>query len=97
MSGLKNCPVTQEDIKMAEKTFVPEVSTLKGKTTDEPGPLAVNDHIEAPAELREAHKNIELCADIFHVEGVMFLLDAFQLTLDQSSAGERFFFFVQNT
>ena len=50
------------------------MSTLKGKSTDKPGPPVVNDYIEVPVELREAHKNIELCADIFYIKGVMFLL-----------------------
>ena len=74
MNSLKNCPVTQEDIETAENTFGPDVSTLKGKTTDKPGPPAVNDCIEIPEELKRVHKNVDLCADVFCVCGVMFLL-----------------------
>ena len=30
---IKNCPVTQEDVNIAQKIFGPAISTLKGKST----------------------------------------------------------------
>ena len=74
MNGLRNCPVTQEDIELAEKIFGPDVSTLKGKSTrKKPNPV-VDDYIEVPDELKLAQKQIELCIDIMYIQEQMFFV-----------------------
>ena len=35
MNAIANCPVTVEDIKIAEKIFGPDISSLKGKVQDQ--------------------------------------------------------------
>ena len=71
---IKNCPVTTEDINIWKKIYGPDVQALKGKTTRPKPKVAVNDYIEIPKEIVEAHKGIKLCADLMFIDGVTFML-----------------------
>ena len=55
---IKNCPVTTEDINIAEQCFGPDMGAIKEKTTRQtPNPVQ-DDNIEISPETREIHKNI---------------------------------------
>ncbi len=71
---IKNCPVTMEDIKIAEQICSPAVNVLKGKTTRKKPAPVVNDCIEVPKSLWMKHQGVELCADLMFVQGVIFLV-----------------------
>ena len=73
-NGLRNCPVTIEDINIAEKIFGKDVSTLKGKTTRKKPNVVINDYIEVPEELKQAQRDIELCIDIMYIQSQMFFV-----------------------
>ena len=45
---IKNCPVTQEDVDVAQKIFGPAISTLKGKSTRKNPKPVINDNIQIP-------------------------------------------------
>jgi len=74
---LKNCPVTVEDINIAEKIFGPDTSTLKGKSTRRKPKVVVDDYIEIPPELIENSADIVLCMDIMYVnkQAIMTAID----------------------
>ena len=55
MNVIKNCPVTLDDIIIAERVFGKDVSALKGKTTRSKPVPVVKDYIEIPMELKETH------------------------------------------
>jgi hypothetical protein len=57
---IKNCPVTIEDINISEKIFGPDVYATKGKTTREEPLVVVNDYVEIPRDLIEAHQHVIL-------------------------------------
>ena len=71
---IKNCPVTIEDIKVAEDIFGKNIYALKGKTTQKlPYPIEIN-YVEVPRELLRLHKDVTLSADIFFVQGQPFFV-----------------------
>ena len=73
MIAIKNCPVTIEDINLAEKIFGPDISSLKGKSTRTKVATVTNDHIEIPEEIYQLYQELELCMDIMFVNGMPML------------------------
>ena len=52
----QNCPVTVNDVNLAEKIFGPDVSSLKGRSTRPKPNQVVDDKIEIPTELLQKIK-----------------------------------------
>ena len=67
MNIIQNSPVTGEDIKIAEKSFGPDMSSLKGKSTQRKLKPVRKDFIKIPKELIAEHHDIELCMDTVYV------------------------------
>ena len=64
---MQNCPITVEDIIIAEDIFGPDTSSPKGKSMrSKPKPVR-KDLIKIPTELIMKHKNLELCTDTMFV------------------------------
>jgi hypothetical protein len=73
MNAIRNCPVTIDDILIAEKVFGPDIGTLKGKSTrQKPAPI-VQEYVDIPKELILAQENVTLCIDTMFVNGLPFL------------------------
>ena len=53
--------------------FGKDIHTLKGNAVKTKPIPVINDYVEIPKELKEIHKNIELCVDIMYIQGIMFL------------------------
>ena len=67
MNMIKNCPVTIEDVNVAEKIFGPAMSTLKGKSTRQAPRPVIRDEIELPDEINNMDHNLDLCMDIMFI------------------------------
>jgi hypothetical protein len=67
---IKNCPVTADDVNIAERIFGGDIGTLKGKSTrGRPTPVK-DDLVEIPPELLEQHQDLTYCMDIMYVNGM---------------------------
>jgi len=71
---IHNTTVTSEDITRETDVYGPEVGSLKGKTVRAtPDPVRIPVLVPIPDDIKERHRNITLCADVCHVDGVRFL------------------------
>jgi hypothetical protein len=61
MNGIANCPITLDDVDIAEEIYGPDVASLKGKTTRQKPAPVVSDQVTIPKELRQKHQNVVLC------------------------------------
>ena len=72
INGVQNCPITIEDINIAEKIYGKDIGSLKGKLKrQKPIPVA-SEIVEIPKELVLWQKNIDLYFDIMYVNGLTF-------------------------
>ena len=67
MNAIHNCPVMVEDVKIAERIFEPDMSSLKGKSTRRKPKPVRKDLVEIPNKITEKHHDIELCMDTMFV------------------------------
>ena len=73
MNTIQNCPVTGEDVDLAQKIFGPDIASVKGKTTRQK-PTPVRTHVvQLPPELKTTQRDAALCIDTLHVNGMPFL------------------------
>ena len=70
---IRNCPVTLQDINMAEKIFGKDVGTLKGKTERRKPIPVVSNFVEVPRELYRAQKHVQMAIDTMFVNRIPFL------------------------
>jgi hypothetical protein len=71
---IRNCPVTPADISAANKVFVPNVASVKGKTvwaTQEP---VITEYVEVPKEIVDLNKDVTITADVRFVDGIGFMI-----------------------
>ena len=73
MNAISNCPITLEDIKIAEQIYGKDIASLKGKTTRTKPLPVIKDYIDIPKELIERHEEIVLAIDIMYIYQIPFL------------------------
>ena len=73
LNQIRNCPVTEKDVDLAKKTFVPGIPTLKGKSVQGKPVQMIDDVIQIPKEILRLHSDIHLCMDLMFVSKVGFL------------------------
>jgi hypothetical protein len=73
MNAIRNCPVTTEDVNIAEKIFGADMLSLKGKSARRKSTPAREDTVEIPEELIAHNHKIGLCIDIMYVNECGFM------------------------
>jgi hypothetical protein len=73
LNMIKDCPVVEEDVVLAEKIFGKDVAVLKGKTTSTKPKPVIHDTIAISKALKMAQKEVTLCVDTFFVNKMPFL------------------------
>jgi hypothetical protein len=63
-----------EDIKVCEAIYGLDIYALKGKAVRPKPKVVVNDYVEVPRELVDAHKSLILCVDIMYIDELPFLV-----------------------
>ena len=74
---IKNTDLTSRDADNAEKIFGPDIGTLRGKTVRRKPKqvnIPINMPIGIPDDILAIIKNVTLCADIFYVDQLKFLV-----------------------
>jgi hypothetical protein len=68
-----NCPITCDDIIAAERTFGPEVGSLKGKTVHRSSVPVRTSSTNIPARVIDKYHMVTLAGDIMFVKSMPFL------------------------
>jgi hypothetical protein len=64
---LKDCPVTNDDIKTAHAIFGPDLASIRGKTVWCKPTRVVTDYVAIPQALIGVHSHVTVAADIMFV------------------------------
>ena len=73
MNAISNCPVTIDDINIAEQIYGKDIGSLKGKTTRSKPLPVIKNYIEIPTELIRKHEEVEISIDMMFVNKIPFL------------------------
>ena len=76
LNMLKDCPVTNDDIRNAHAIYGPDLASIRGKTVRRAPERVVVDYVDVPRHLLSLHENVTLSADVMFVNGVPFLVSA---------------------
>ena len=71
---LKNCPITSENIEVANAIYGPSVAGLKGRTTRSKPMRLKHNLIPVPPSITEDQKKVTICADVMYVNRLPFLV-----------------------
>jgi hypothetical protein len=71
---IKDCPVTVQDIDVAQRIWGKNFAALKGKTTRSKSILVAGYYVKVTMDLIKLHKEVFLTTDIFFVNKISFFL-----------------------
>ncbi len=78
LNMLKDCPVTNEDIKNANKIFGTDLATIRGKTVRRRPKQVITDYVNISRLLVDTNQQVTLAADVMFVNSVPFLVSVSQ-------------------
>ena len=67
-------PISYEDVDLAQKIFLADVATCKGKSTaPRPSVVTTEDVVELPDELKHKGRKVKLAIDVAYINNHSFL------------------------
>ena len=73
INGLRDSPITSQDVAIAEKIYQKKISSLKGNTTKRKPNRIIDPTITVPPDIREIHQTITFVMDIIRINNCYFL------------------------
>ena len=70
---VRNCPVTEQDIKNWLTIYGPDIASLKDKSVRNASRAVVSDYVHVPREIYERNQMVVIVADVMYVSGIKFL------------------------
>ena len=74
LNMLKDCPVTNDDIKSVHALFGTDHTTIRGKTVRCKPKRVITDYVDILCTLVEVNKQVTLAGDVMFVNSVSFLV-----------------------
>ena len=71
---LKNCPITPDDIEVANQIYGPSVAGLKENTALVKPTRLKHNLLPVPPSITEEQRRVTICADVMHVNKIPFLV-----------------------
>ncbi len=71
---IPNCPVTYDAITNAQKTFGPDLASIRGKPVQRTPEPVVADYVAIPCPVIEQNRIATMAADVFFMDGTAFLI-----------------------
>jgi hypothetical protein len=69
---IKDCPMVQTDLDLANKIFGKDIAVVKGKSVRSKPKQVIHDTIDVPIVLKEAQSHVTLCIDTFFLNKMAF-------------------------
>jgi hypothetical protein len=73
---LKDCPVTNNNIRNAHNIYGPDLALIRGKTVWWKPKRVVTDYVEIPRQFLSIHGLVTLVVDVVFVNSIRFLVSA---------------------
>ena len=74
LNMLKDCPITNDDIKNAHTIFGTDLATIRGKMVRRRPKRVITNYVNIPRLLVDANQQVTLAADVMFVNLVPFLV-----------------------
>jgi hypothetical protein len=71
-NSVRDCPIVENDVKLAEQIFGKDIAIIKGKTMCKKPAIVLHDTISIPPELKMAQRDVTLAIDSFYVNKMVF-------------------------
>jgi len=74
LNMLKDCPVTNNNIRNAHNIYGPNLASIRGKMVRGKPKRVVTDYVEIPKQFLSIHEHVTLVADVMFVNSIPFLV-----------------------
>jgi hypothetical protein len=74
LNMLKDCPVTNNNIRNAHNIYGPNLASIRGKMVRGKPKRVVTDYVESPRQFLSIHAHVTLVADVMFVNSIPLII-----------------------